>query len=76
MMGGGVSECYTFEVYNAAGEQIYTQSTSADRTISNGCNYLLSVCTYSDVNNPITHYYFRETDNLHSSICPRSTPKE
>ena len=56
--GGKVSAYYTFEVYNAAGETIYTQASSADRTISSsvGCNYLLSVCTYSDVNNPMTHY--------------------
>lgn len=54
--GGNVTDYYTFEVYNAAGEQIYTQSDSGNRTISNGCNYLLSVCTFSDVNNPITHY--------------------
>ena len=31
---GSVSDYYTFAVYNAAGEQIYTQSTSANRTIS------------------------------------------
>ncbi len=50
-----VSDYYTFEVYNAAGEQIYTQSVSGNRTISNGCNYLLSVCT-SYVDNPVVHY--------------------
>ena len=56
--GGKVSDYYTFEVYNAAGEQIYTQSSSANRTISSsvGCNYLLSVCTFSDVNSPQSHY--------------------
>lgn len=56
--GGKVSDYYTFEVYNAAGEQIYTQSSSDNRTISSsvGCNYLLSVCTFSDVNSPQSHY--------------------
>ena len=54
--GGNVTDYYTFEVYNAAGEQIYTQSVSGNRTISNGCNYMLSVCTFSDVDNPAAHY--------------------
>ena len=56
--GETVSQYYTFEVYNAAGEQIYTQSSSGNRTISSsvGCNYLLSVCTFSDVNSPQSHY--------------------
>ena len=53
--GGNVTDYYTFEVYNAAGEQIYTQPDSGNRTISNGCNYLLSVCT-SYVDNPVAHY--------------------
>ena len=56
--GETVSQYYTLEVYNAAGEQIYTQSSSGNRTISSsvGCNYLLSVCTFSDVNSPQSHY--------------------
>ena len=54
--GGNVSDYYTFAVYNAAGQQIYTQSTSGNRTISNGCNYMLSVCTFSDMDNPKTGY--------------------
>lgn len=54
--GGKVSEYYTFEVYNAAGQKIYFNMSPADRTISNGCNCLLSVSTYSDVNNPVNGY--------------------
>ena len=57
--GGKVSDYYTFEVYNAAGQKINTQSsTSADITISSsvGCNYRLSVCTDSDTANPRNGY--------------------
>ena len=57
--GGKVSDYYTFEVYNANGQKINTQaSTSADITLSSsvGCNYQLSVCTFSDVNNPVGGY--------------------
>lgn len=53
---GKVSEYYTFEVYNAAGQRINLNMTPADRNISAGCNCLLSVSTYSDVNNPINGY--------------------
>ena len=54
--GGKVSDYYTFEVYNAAGQRINLNMTPADRNISNGCNCLLSVSTYSDVNNPASGY--------------------
>ena len=53
---GKVSEYYTFEVYNSAGQRINLNMSPADRTISAGCNCLLSVSTYSDVNNPISGY--------------------
>ena len=57
--GDSVSDYYTFEVYNAAGERINIQaSTSADFTFSNtvGFNYRLSVCTFSDTENPQSGY--------------------
>ena len=51
-----VSSYYTIEVYNASGSRINSRTADSSFSSSSEYNCLLTVSTYSDVNNPISGY--------------------